>query len=196
MKKIVNPSNRFALIVGVAILGGLLTVVPNSEVSALGSWSYPKSEDERVKREEILEKQLLEQEEKFRLQHDVVTEKKGKLADLEKRIKLAKVALNFSKKPLAEALEKYRKVQSLSLLDPMVSTEPQRMELIEVKQETAAKIEEQKEKLRELEEQLPNAHAQVKIAMEHHKFILKEIDSLMRHRDAVRELVFVRTVAD
>ncbi len=78
----------------------------------------------------------------------------------------------------------------------MVSTEPQRMELLEVKRETAAMVDAHKEKLKILIEQLPIARNRVENAVKRHNFILKEIDSLMRHRDTVRELVFVGIVAD
>jgi hypothetical protein len=196
MKNFIPTYHRPTILTGIALLCGLLLTLPCSDASAVGNWSYPKSDAERVERENILENQLVEQEKNYRSQHEVVTIKKSVMTDLKERIKLAKIALKFKKQPLVEAIEKYRQVQSLSLLDPMVSTEPQRIELIEAKLETAAQVEEHKKILQELEEKLPHAKAQIKIAIEHHKFILREIDSLMRHRDAVRELVFVRTVAD
>ncbi len=112
------------------------------------------------------------------------------------KVRIARTTLNFKKQPLLDAIKKYRQAQSLSLLDPMVSTEPQRMELLEVKRETALIVAAHTEKLQMLVEQLPKAKSNVYIAMEQHRFILREIDSLMRHRDAIRELVFVKNVAD
>ncbi|MBF0381565.1 MAG: hypothetical protein HQL69_11135 [Magnetococcales bacterium] len=174
----------------------MLSLLPLSDALAVGNWSYPKSEAERQKREDTLEKQLIEQEKNYQLQAEVVAKKQSELTDLIEKIKVAKINLNFKNKPLQDAIKKYRQVQSLSLLDPMVSTEPQRMELLEVKRETAAMVNAHKEKLRILTEQLPIARTRVENAIKRHNFILKEIDSLMRHRDSVRELVFVSIVAD
>jgi hypothetical protein len=184
------------ILTGVVMLCGILTALPPSDAFAVGSWSYPQSEDERVKREAALEARLVDQEKNYKDQYAVVTEKKGQLIELVEKIKIASIDLKFQKQPLKEAVEKYRQAQKLSLIDPMVSTEPQRMELLEVKRETSDQVAEFEEKQEMLVQKLPKAKANVKVAIEHHKTILQEIDSLMRHRDAVRELVFVRNVAD
>ncbi|MBF0357115.1 MAG: hypothetical protein HQL70_00835 [Magnetococcales bacterium] len=184
------------ILAGVVMLCGILTALPPSDAFAVGSWSYPQSEDEREKRESALEAQLADLEKNYQDQYSVVTEKKSQLIELIEKIKLAGVDLEFQKKPLQEAIEKYRQVQKLSLIDPMVSTEPQRMELLEIKRETSDQVAAFEEKQQILMEKLPKAKANVKVAVEQHKHILQEIDSLMRHRDAVRELVFVRNVAD
>jgi hypothetical protein len=196
MKQIIPPHHRFSFATAVALLLGLMAISPWSEATAVGTWSYPQSEIERGNREAILEKQLADQELNYQTGHKFFTQRVEELAKLEQQIKLTRKTLALKKEPLIDAVEKYRQVQSLSLLDPMVSTEPQRLELLEVKQSTAIAIGEQKEKLDGLLEQIPQAKANVKGAVEKNKFILREIDSLMRHRDAVRELVFVQTVSD
>ncbi|MBF0194092.1 MAG: hypothetical protein HQL71_06015 [Magnetococcales bacterium] len=196
MKHFIPSYHRTTVIGGFVILFCMLSLLPLSDALAVGNWSYPKSEAERQKREDRLESQLIEQEKNYQAQAEVVSQKQSELTDLIERIKVAKINLKFKNKPLQDAIKKYRQVQSLSLVDPMVSTEPQRMELLEVKRETAALVNAHKEKLKILTEQLPIARTRVENAIKRHNFILKEIDSLMRHRDTVRELVFVSIVAD
>ncbi|MBF0454773.1 MAG: hypothetical protein HQL72_08165 [Magnetococcales bacterium] len=196
MKQANPPTNSWMIRAGVLLFCGLMLTTVFSDASAVGTWSYPKSEAERVTRESILERQLATQEESYESQFKLLSSKEKALADLEGRIKAAKEALNFKKQPLNAAIEKYRQAQILSLLDPMISTEPQRMELIEVKQETQAMVREYEEKWQVLVNQLPEAKAHVASAREQLKTTLREIDGLMRHRDAVRELVFLRNVAD
>jgi len=174
----------------------MLSLLPLSDATAVGNWSYPNSEKERQKREDKLESQLLEQEKNYQTQAEIISIKQSELTNLIENIKIAKINLKFKNKPLQEAIKKYRQVQSLSLVDPMVSTEPQRMELLLVKRETAAIVDSHREKLKILTEQLPIARTRVENAVKRHNYILKEIDSLMRHRDTVRELVFVGVVAD
>ncbi len=76
MKKIIIPSHRSLLFTGIVMLCGLLTVLPWSEASAVGDWSYPNTEIEREKRENILEGQLIEQESNYQAQYELVTIKK------------------------------------------------------------------------------------------------------------------------
>jgi hypothetical protein len=196
MKQFNPPHNRFTILTGITLLCGLLTMAPWSEATAVGTWSYPTSEAERIERENILEEQLLNQENSYNSQFEIMAAKKGALTRLEEKIKVARKTINLKKQPLNDAIAKYRQVQRLSLLDPMVSTEPQRMELIRVKKETVDTITIHKNILQDLVEQIPEAKSHVEVAVEKQKYILREIDSLIKHRDAVRELVFLRTVAD
>jgi hypothetical protein len=196
MKHLITSYHRPTVLTGFVVLLCMLSLLPLSDVFAVGNWSYPNSEAERQKREDLLESKLTEQEKNYQTQAELVALKQNELTDLIEKIKVAKINLKFKNKPLQDAIKKYRQVQSLSLVDPMVSTEPQRMELLEVKRETATTVNAHKEKLKILTEQLPIARTRVENAIKRHNFILKEIDSLMRHRDSVRELVFVSIVAD
>ncbi|MBF0447489.1 MAG: hypothetical protein HQL67_04745 [Magnetococcales bacterium] len=187
---------RFMTRGGFALLSGLLTMTPTLDVQAVGTWSYPQSEVERNQRQTNLEGQLAKHEKNYAEQFELYTSEQKKLAELDGRIEGAAKELAFKQKPLNEAIEKYRQAQALSLLDPMISTESQRLALVEVKQETAALVLEYEGKLQALENQRPAAQARVDSSWEQLQTILREIDGLMKHRDAVRELVFLQSVAD
>ena len=196
MKQTTPYDPRPILLTCVLLLSGLLLLAPLANATTVGSWSYPKSDDERAMRETVLEEKLAGQEEAYQSHYVILTAKKKELADLEGRIAAAKDALDFQKRPLTATLEKYHQAQRLSMLDPMISTEPQRLEVIAAKKETAAVVAEHEAKVQKLEEQVPGVKATIMHAVEQHKSILMEIDTLIKHRDAVRELVFLRNVAD
>lgn len=195
MKSLTTQHSFYPLLSVIAVAFSLL--LPNSaQAQLMSTWTYPESSQERIDRIQILDKQLKEHDQAHEDQLAMISQAEEVLANLISQIKATSSALYHQRQPLLQAMEKYRQAQALSLSDPMVSTEPQRLTYIQVKQETSANIKTQQEKLSQLQQQIPLAKEKLTSARIKLNTLLSQLDSLYKHRDAVSDIVFVRSVKD
>lgn len=170
--------------------------VPLTHALGTGLWKYPENSAERLQLIKEMEYQLtmLSEDHKTRM-GDMGTAKK-ELENLHASIQAAEAALVVDQRPVTVAMEKYRKAQELSLVDPMITTEPQRMKLIKVKEELSQIIVQRQGEIDLRKGLLPQAQAKMEDTRRNLNAVLQQIETTIRHRDEVSELVFLKNVKD
>ena len=184
------------MVLGAMVAGVVSVSLPPSEALGVGSWAYPDTADERVERIKKLDEQLDEKNRVYEERHAAHSDASEALAQLESRIRVAEENLAIRRTPVREATEKYRMAQEISLVDPQISTEPQRLALVQAREEYAGVIQEFQAAVDKLREGLPPARERVSSSRVKLNDVLKQIDDLVKHRESVSDVVFVRSVAD
>ena len=196
MNRLLSFMGTGAVFVSALVVFISLLTAPWNTARGVGTWTYPETSEERLVRIKTLDGHAEEKNKAFETQMAFLSGYNQALAQLESEIRSVQGALTFHQRPLQAAMENYRKVQELSLSDPMISTEPQRLEYIKVKEKTAEVVNQHRAKVAMLQEQLPLAREKIASARLRLNIILRELDSVIKHRDAISEIMFVKSVAD
>lgn len=180
--------------VNMVMVVAVWAVLPFSDAFGTGSWTYPDNSAVRMQRIQELNGYLEGLSVAHVQQIEAIKQMQKVLADLEAGVLEAQKALIIEERPVAEVMEKYRKAQELSLIDPKLSTETQRMELVKVKEANKEAIAKRKAQIDALSSRIPQVRADIENASKQINIILSQIDGLIKQRDEVTEQVFMKTV--
>ena len=184
------------VIAGVALAATAWLMIPLPDALGTGYWTYPDHSAARLQRIQELNGSL-ESLSAAHVQQQVSIQQMQKgLLDLEAEIIAAQKALIVEERPVVEVVNKYRKAQELSLIDPMVTTEPQRLDLVKAKEANDAIINKRKGQIEILLGKVPQIRADIENAHQQLNSILQQIDGVIKQRDEVSEQVFLKTVAN
>ncbi len=184
------------VLIGTVAVGLLSAGLPLSDAFGVGTWAYPDSAAERTERIKRLDTELQEKNTLYESNYEEYVKHSEALAKLESDIRTAEQKRDIHNRPAAEALAKYRQAQAVSLVDPKISTEPQRLALVQAREAVAEAVKAQQAVIDGLKIQLPQAREKINSAHARLNAILRQIDDLVKHREAVSEMMFVRSVAD
>ncbi len=179
------------------VAAGLLSIgLPLSNAFGVGTWAYPETGAERTERIKLLDGELSKRNGIYETNYQEYITFSETLAMLESNIRVAEETLVNLSRPATEAMMKYRQAQEISLADPQISPEPQRLDLIQAQKDIAEAVQKQQTIIDELKAQRHPAQEKVTSRRNKLNTILRQIDDLVKHREAVSEVMFVRSVAD
>lgn len=187
----------YRMIIGCALLAAATWIVmPHPDAFGTGAWTYPENSASRMQNIQALNGALanLSNAHMQELQRVQVGQKT--LADVEAELAAAQKALLAEERPVNEAINKYRKAQEASLIDPMISTEAQRMEVVKAKEASEPVISKRKGQIETLANKLPQVRGEIANAQLQINAILQQIDGVIKQRDEVSEQVFLKSVAN
>lgn len=188
-------ANKLVL-ASVSLAATAWVLVPLPDALGTNYWTYPDSSTARAQRIQELNGLLDELSAALLGQQEAIRQSQKALVDLEASLAAAQKALVVEERPVTEVVTKYRKAQELSLIDPMVSTETQRLELIKVKEANNPIINKRKGEIEALNSKIPQTRASITNAQGQLNAILQQIDMVIKQRDEVSEQVFLKTVAN
>lgn len=195
MKRLTIPSCKPALVGGIVACS--LWLLPAPQASAeLGTWAYPTTLSEKADRLKTLTKQLTELDAVREEQLAIKTHAEESLVALLGRLQAAEGALKTKQAPLHAAMEKYRQAQEIARVDPMIDTERQRLEYIRIENETARSIKADKQEINQLNQLISQTTAKLSDARAQTTAILRQIDTLWKHREIIKKIVFLPSVDD
>lgn len=190
---VASPSART---LSAALLASVIGLMPLGDAQArLANW-YPETPAEQAEQTQLLNEQLLELDLRREAQLVDRTKAEETLADLLDQLQVAEAELRAHQKPLKEMTERYRRAQSIAVVDPMMDAEGQRQEYLRLKRETESNIRDRQERVNWLNQQIKAATQNLADARQKMTVTLSLIDRLWKHREIINKLVFVRVVSD
>lgn len=190
---VVPPSART---LSVALLASVLSLLPLGDAQArLANW-YPETQAEQTEQIQLLSEQLLELDLRREAQLVERTKAEETLADLLDQLQAAEAELRAHQQPLKEMTERYRRAQSIAVVDPMMDAESQRQEYMRIRRETESNVRDRQARVNWLNQQIKAASQNLADARQRMTVTLSLIDRLWKHREIVNKLVFVRVVSD
>ncbi|MEO5341115.1 MAG: hypothetical protein H7837_11480 [Magnetococcus sp. MYC-9] len=183
-----------------ALLGALVACAtawwPVSPAHArLANW-YPETPAEQAEQTETLNNQLQELDQLRETQLLERTHAEETLADLLDQLQVVESELRSLQRPFQEVTEKYRRAQTIAIVDPMMDVEGQRQEYLRLKREAEAGIHARQERVQWLNQQIQKATQNLTDARQRMNITLSQIDRLWKHREIINKLVFLRVVND
>ncbi|MBF0138090.1 MAG: hypothetical protein H7833_15105 [Magnetococcus sp. DMHC-1] len=121
---------------------------------------------------------LKEKKEEYNVKMDVLRPLQTQFFELEGDVRSRERALEEKRVPVYRALEKYRKVQQISLEYPEVATENERREYMEIRTKTDIETRPQQEELSALREKLNQAYERLAVAQKELDIVQREIENL------------------
>ncbi|MBF0461782.1 MAG: hypothetical protein HQL87_10335 [Magnetococcales bacterium] len=174
----------------------VISLLPLSDAAArLANW-YPETPAEQVEQNEVLNNQLQELDQTREAQLADRTKAEETVADLLDQLQAAEADLKAHQKPLLEMTERYRRVQAIAMVDPMMDSEGQRQEYLRTKRETENEVRDRQERVNWLNQQLHVATRNLADARQRITITLTQIDRLWKHREIINKLVFLHVVSD
>ena len=179
-----------------ALVASAIALLPVGDLHArLANW-YPDTPAEQAEQTLHLNEQLQELDQIRESQLADRTKAEEMLSDLLDQLQAAEADLRTHQKPLKEITERYRRVQSIAVVDPMMDAEGQRQEYLRLKRETEAGIRDRQERVNWLSQQIKAATQNLADARQKMTITLSLIDRLWKHREVINKLVFLRVVND
>ena len=179
-----------------ALVASAIALLPVGDLHArLANW-YPDTPAEQAEQTQHLNEQLQELDQIRESQLADRTKAEEMLSDLLDQLQAAEADLRTHQKPLKEITERYRRVQSIAVVDPMMDAEGQRQEYLRLKRETEASIRDRQERVNWLNQQIKAATQNLADARQKMTVTLSLIDRLWKHREIIGKLVFLRVVND
>ncbi|MEO5351607.1 MAG: hypothetical protein H7835_00085 [Magnetococcus sp. XQGC-1] len=179
-----------------ALVASAVALLPVGDAHArLANW-YPDTPAEQAEQTQHLNEQLQELDQLRESQLADRTKAEETLSDLLDQLQAAEADLRTHQKPLKEITERYRRVQSIAVVDPMMDAEGQRQEYLRLKRETEAGIRDRQERVNWLNQQIKAATQNLADARQKMTITLSLIDRLWKHREIINKLVFLRVVND
>ncbi|WP_130472366.1 hypothetical protein [Candidatus Magnetaquicoccus inordinatus] len=161
----------------------------------LANW-YPETQAEQLEQMDTLNVQLQDLDSLRENQLADRSRAEEVMADLLDQLQIADEDLKNYRKPLAEASERYRRIQSVGVTDPLVNLEGERQLYLQIKNEREAGISDRQERINWLNQQIRKAAQNLTDARQRMTVTLSQIDRLWKHREIISKLVFVRVVND
>ncbi|MBF0184006.1 MAG: hypothetical protein HQM06_06425 [Magnetococcales bacterium] len=161
----------------------------------LANW-YPETQAEQLEQIDTLNSQLQELDSLREVQLGDRSRAEEVMADLLDQLQNAEADLKSYRRPLAEASERYRRVQSIGVTDPLVNLEGERQLYLQIKRERETGISDRQERINWLNQQIHKAAQNLTDARQRITVTLSQIDRLWKHREIVNKIVFVRVVND
>ncbi|MBF0109669.1 MAG: hypothetical protein HQL76_10880 [Magnetococcales bacterium] len=177
-----------------AMVTWIMAPLPNA--FGTGYWTYPENGSDRMQRIQELNGALEGLSAAHVQQQMAIGQGQKALADTEAELAAARKALVSEERPVTEALNQYRKAQELSLVDPLISTEQQRLAVVKAKEAHAATINKRKGQIETLEGRIPLIRTDMERGRQQLNVILQQIDAVIKQRDEVAEHVFLKNVAN
>ncbi len=194
MKRLTVTSYKHLVFCAVATCAmGLLPV--SSAFARLSNW-YPETQIEQVEQTETLNNQLQELDQIREAQLLERTRAEETLADLLDQLQAAEADLKTQQKPLSDMTEKFRRVQAVAMVDPLMDAEGQRQEYLRLKKETETGIRDRQDRVRWLNQQIEKSTQNLSDARQKITVTLTQIDRLWKHREIINKLVFLHAVND
>ncbi|MEO5363025.1 MAG: hypothetical protein H7838_05315 [Magnetococcus sp. DMHC-8] len=183
-------------VVWCAMAVGMAGLLAASTASArLGNW-YPDTPAEQAEQTATLNSQLQDLDQLREVQLADRTRAEETLADLLDQLQVAEADLKAHQQPLSEMTERYRRVQAVAMVDPLMDAEGQRQEYIRLRRETETNIRDRQERVKWLNQQIRKATQNLTDARQRLTVTLSHIDRLWKHREIIGKLVFLRVVSD
>ncbi|MBF0414565.1 MAG: hypothetical protein HQL77_14610 [Magnetococcales bacterium] len=171
-------------------------VAPHPDAFGTGAWTYPENSASRMQNIQALNGALANLSNAHMQQQQRMQMAQKALVDLEAELAAAQKTLLVEERPVAEAINKYRKAQEASLIDPMISTETQRLEVVKVKEANESVVSKRKAQIEMLTNKVPQVRGEIANAQQEITAILQQIDGIIKQRDEVSEQVFLKSVAN
>ncbi|MBF0421805.1 MAG: hypothetical protein HQL73_02310 [Magnetococcales bacterium] len=189
-------SGRRAVASCVVLAAATWIVAPPSEAFGTGAWTYPENSSARMRNIQELSGLLNKLSVAHIQQQQRMQTAQKTLAGLEAQLAAAQRSLMVEEGSAAELMNKYRKAQELSLIDPMLSTETQRRAVVKAKKAHEARNSKNRKKIETLSGKILQVRTEIESASQAVNSILQQIDRAVRERDEVSEMVFLKTVAN
>ncbi|MBF0177431.1 MAG: hypothetical protein HQL63_11385 [Magnetococcales bacterium] len=122
--------------------------------------------------------QAKEKKEEFEVKKEILRPLQTKFFELEGDVRSRERSLEEKRQPVYRALEKYRRVQQLSLEYPEVTTESERRDYMELRSKTDEETRPQQEELFALREKLNQAYEKLAVAQKELDLVAREIENL------------------
>ncbi|MBF0172820.1 MAG: hypothetical protein HQL83_05155 [Magnetococcales bacterium] len=171
-------------------------MAPLPDALGTGYWTHPENSSGRMQRIQELNGALESLSAAHIQQQIAIQQGQQALSNLETQLTAARKALTVEERPVTEVLNQYRKAQELSLIDPMVSTESQRLAVVKAKEANNAVISKRKGEIETLEGKIPMIRSDIEKGRQQLNVILQQIDAVIKQRDEVSEHVFLKNVAN
>jgi hypothetical protein len=193
MLQLTRQLTKKSMLAVMAIGATFLVAVPAQ--ARLANW-YPETQAEQLEQMDTLNLQLQELDALREAQLADRSRAEEVMADLLDQLQTADEDLKNYRKPLQEASERYRRVQSIGVTDPLVNLEGERQLYLQIKREREAGISDRQERINWLNQQIRKASQNLTDARQRMTVTLSQIDRLWKHREIINKIVFVRVVND
>ncbi|MBF0097099.1 MAG: hypothetical protein HQM04_10965 [Magnetococcales bacterium] len=193
MLQLTRQLTKKSVLAVLAIGATFLVAVPAQ--ARLANW-YPETQVEQLEQMDTLNNQLQELDALREAQLADRSRAEEVMADLLDQLQMADEDLKSYRKPLQEASERYHRVQSIGVSDPLVNLEGERQLYLQIKREREAGISDRQERINWLNQQIRKASQNLTDARQRMTVTLSQIDRLWKHREIINKIVFVRVVND
>ncbi|MBF0126869.1 MAG: hypothetical protein HQM02_06620 [Magnetococcales bacterium] len=160
------------------------------------TWTFPESAGTRTNKVTELTARITETENAYDAENAQFQRLNREYNRLKAEMSQAEKAMQVSMEPQNQALENYKKAQELARSNPQISIEPQRLAYLKAVEKTAAVTAAAGRNMTASSSRLAPLEAKLTASQVRLNDIMNQLDALQQHRNAVSEVVFLRTVKD
>ncbi|MBF0143719.1 MAG: hypothetical protein HQL59_09725 [Magnetococcales bacterium] len=201
--KRVSPHRRISALAAAAIVslttagaeagGGVPEwTYPNPSVA----WGYPNTSQEQEEEVASLKASLAVKNEEYQARQAEAVRLGQELVEQQALVESEDQALRRLHQPIADAQSRYAKAQQVSLYNPSISTEKERLEFLGVIEKLRPAIQEQENKLAMAKDRVKQLQTQTAFTQGRIPVLMRETETLMKQMDLVTEMAFVKITAD